>query len=491
MRSSIIFCTALVKYGPSAQPNMVQDLIEMTLPACKVSNTLDSPRQARNCPTVLKLARTDGRITCDARMPASSVAGSLAPFGVVGLSHKTAPLEIRSALGLTKEQVPGLLKIAKQVGLTECAVLATCNRTEIYFAGAESGAVVGLLADYAGLPAEVLQRHLYERSCVCAACHAFRVTAGLDSAVLGETEIVAQVKEAWTISKREGMAGPMLDLLFKRAMEASKRIRTETDLCKSVVSTASLALREAEAHVESLQSKTLTLLGAGKIAVRLTKELSGIECGRKIVANRTLENAEKLAATFGAEARGFEGLKATLAESDVVFAAVGAGHAVIDAQLLTEVMKLRPARPLVIVDLGVPPNVSPGSKPTGVTVVGLDEISVKSAANADSRNASVQPSLHILDEEIGRFGEALIERAASPIIRSLLKLGDTVRERNLQWARERLPDLDDRHLRVIDELTRRTILGLLESPIHTLKTDVEWNERRHLVERLFALDGGE
>ncbi|MBS1717566.1 MAG: glutamyl-tRNA reductase [Armatimonadetes bacterium] len=439
----------------------------------------------------MKLTRANGGITCEMAEPPLSASGSLAPFGVVGLSHKSAPLDLRSTLGFTKEQIPELLDRARKAGLHECIILATCNRTELYFSGGSGLAAAELLADYAGMPVEVLREYLYERSCVCAACHLFRVTAGLDSALLGETEIVAQVKEAWSIADSHGMVGPMLDLLFKRAMEASKRIRTETDLCKSVVSTATLAVREAEAKAGMLDDKTVLLLGAGKIAERVAKEVAGKRTAKSLVVNRTREHAEKVAELMNAEARDFNELAVTLAKADVTFAAVGAGHAVIDTPLIDEVMALRANRPLVIVDLGVPPNVKVTNMPAGVTVIGLSELNSKSAVNNDTRHASVQPSLSILDQEIGRFGEALIERSASPTIKALMGLGESVRQRNLEWAKERLPDLDERHLRVIDELTRRTIIGLLESPIHNLKTDAAWNERRHLVERLFAIDGGE
>lgn len=423
-------------------------------------------------------------------MPNPSISKTIAPFGVVGLSHKTAPLELRSAFSLTKEQLPEFLQRARKAGFSECVVLATCNRTELYFAGADGMAAAELLADHAGIPLDLLKGHLYERSCICAACHVIRVAAGLDSAVLGETEIVAQVKEAWAIANEQGMVGPMLDLLFKRAREASKRIRTETKLNKSVVSTAALALRESRSLVGPLEGKTLLLLGAGKMAIRLGKELADLGGSRKIVANRSLENAKALADKMGAEARGFDSLRSSLEDADVVFAAVGAGRAVIDTQMLREVMATRPDRPLLVLDLGVPPNVEPGVKPDDVHVVGLDELSSKAAANTQVRNASIDPSLRILDEEIGAFCEGLIKHAASPTIRALLEFGETVRKRNVDWARERLPDLEERDLKVIDELSRRMIIGLLESPIHTLKTDIEWSERRHLVEHLFALDGG-
>ena len=480
----------VVKSGDTINLSIPRNLKRITLTTCSATQSKASPRSSHSCPTVLKLARIEGGITCHAPMPTSSTAAP-APFGLVGISHKTAPLELRSAFSLTKEQLPDLLRRAKAAGLSECVALATCNRTELYFVGADGLIAAQLLAEHAGMSIEDLKSHLYERSCVCAACHLFRVSAGLDSAVLGETEIASQVKEAWAIAEKQKMVGPMLDLLFKRAREASKRIRSETELCKSVVSTAALAVREAVLIAGPLECKTLSLLGAGKIAARLAKELATVPCAKSIVVNRTPEKAEWVARKMKAEVRGSEELKSSLEESDVVFAAVGAGHSVIDMSLLAEVMSKRADRPLVIVDLGVPPNVAQGNRPPGVRVIGLEDLSAKSAEGAANRLSSVQPSLQILDEEIGRFCEGLIEKAASPTIRALLKLGESVRQRNLEWARQRLPDLDEQHLKVIDELTRRTIIGLLESPIHTLKTDTDWNERTDLVERLFALNGGE
>src|SRR5579862_1518226 len=179
---------------------MPQNFIQMTPIALSAAPADAKPKSGHGCPSVLKLARVEGGITCNARMPESSLSLIPAPFGVVGISHKTAPLELRSAVSLTKAQLPDLIRRAKHAGLTECVVLTTCNRTEIYFAGSDGMVVAELLAEHSGIPCDLLKRHLYERSCVCAACHLFRVASGLDSAILGETEIAAQVKEAWAIA---------------------------------------------------------------------------------------------------------------------------------------------------------------------------------------------------------------------------------------------------------------------------------------------------
>lgn len=451
------------------------------------SGSVENAGAKRPCPESLKLKQHEGGVSCGAATPSYTVGGLQAPFGVVGLSHKTAPLELLSILGLTKDQLPDFLAKSKAAGLSECIVLSTCNRVEVYYAGGDANLAIKLLAEHAGVSLETLKPHLYIQACFCAACQLFRVTSGLNSAVLGETEIVAQVKEARLLAEKEGLVGPMLDLLFKRAMEASKRIRSETNLNRSAVSIGSLAVRE----VSCTETMTVAMLGAGKMAARLAKDIAPIPRAKTLVLNRTVESAGAIAKSLDAEVRSLEQLPATLEESDVVFAAVGAGRSVINPEMLEAAMAGRASRPLTIVDLGVPTNVAPGTLPANVKVIGLEELSAKSAANAETRNDSVGLSLRILDEELHRFGEALIERAASPTIQALMKFGESVAKKNLEWAKEKLPDLDEKELRTIEDMMRRTVLGMLEAPINTLKTDAAWAERRHLLENLFAIGGGE
>jgi glutamyl-tRNA reductase len=412
------------------------------------------------------------------------------PFGVLGLSHKSAALELLSLIGLTKDQIPRFLARAKEAGAAECAVLSTCNRVDVYYSGCDAKVALQLLADHAGVEPELLNKHAYSYFCLPATNHLFRVTAGLDSAVLGETEIVAQVKEARSLAEEAGTMGPMLGLLFQRAMEANKRIRTETDLCKIVVSVASLAVREACLGLDTSDYK-VAILGAGKLSARIAKEVVPMPRSKTAVVNRSKEHAEPIAKLLDAEISGFDSLLDTVAESDIVFAAVGAGHSVIEPCDLFRVMENRASRPLTIVDFGVPANIAPGVLPDGVHVIGLEELSSQSASNAGLKNDSLEHASAILGEEMERFGEALIERAASPTIHALMRIGDSVSKRNLAWALDKMPDLDERQVRTLEEMLRRTVLGLLEAPINTLKTDATWAERRELLENLFAIGGGE
>ena len=239
--------------------------------------------------------------------------------------------------------------------------------------------------------------------------HVFRVTAGLESAVLGETEIVAQVRDAWAIAGAAGLVGTTLNLVFQRSIEASKRVRTETDLCKGVFSSAVLAVREAKRLV-GFRGKTVLILGAGKFALRIAKELRSSRIARSIVVNRTPLHAADLANMLGAEVRTLDGLESAMVESDVVFAASGAEQALIGPDAMQRVMTGREGLPLTIMDLGLPANVASVNNLPGLTVVGLDEISNQSRLGSKIRQDAVAPALDILEQELERFSEALARR---------------------------------------------------------------------------------
>ncbi len=168
-----------------------------------------------------------------------------APICVVGMNHRSAPMEIRSKFTISGDVLQEFLAACGNSGIDECVVISTCNRTEVYFAGGEPAAIQNLLAKHSGICVDGIRAVTYEKHCVCAASHLFKVVSGLDSALLGETEIVAQIKDAWKSAGQAGTTGPMLDFLFQRAMEANKRVRTESDLCRNVTSTAALAIKAA------------------------------------------------------------------------------------------------------------------------------------------------------------------------------------------------------------------------------------------------------
>ena len=413
-----------------------------------------------------------------------------APFGVIGLSHHTAPAEIRERVALTQDGVVAFLKRAIESGVRECVVLSTCNRTEVYYAGAEAELVTSLIAERAGMPATQLGPYLYDKACVCAACHLFRVSAGLDSAVLGEAEIVAQVKDAWRLAQDLGTSGSSLDHLFQRGLETGKRIRTETDLSRTATSTGTLAVRLAERAGIELTSAKCLVLGAGKIGERVARELNDRGAGEIQVLNRTIEKATTLAEEVNAKFGGLDELEASLVRADVVFATVGAELPILTGELLTRVRTARESRNLVIVDLGLPTNVEPGICREGLQLIPLEEILKEGSENSDRRNSAIPAALDILDQELARFGVSLTERAAAPTIRALVQRGDEIRKRNVGWAKERLPDLSEKELRVVEEMARRMMIGLLETPIQGLKSHLAAQQHREVVERLFELNGG-
>lgn len=402
------------------------------------------------------------------------------PFGVVGMNHRSAPLELRSLVSMDEGAIRMFLAEARRRGLDECVVLSTCNRTEIYYAGGAAHTIVTMLAERAGMSEDEFRTHLYEKFCGCAACHGFRVASGLDSAVLGETEIVAQVKSAWALAREEGATGPMLDLLMQRALEASKRVRTETELCRTVTSTASLAVRMVREKLDGISGKRALIVGAGQIARRLAQELRDAGAQVRIV-NRTYARAVDFAAEYEGVATPIENLDVEVAAVDAIFAA-----ATVTAPILTaKVFALREGRRIPVIDMGVPANVEKEIR--GVDLVDIDALTAQCNDNQQARLDTFPAALTLLDEELNRFHKTLAQRTAAPTIRALVARGEEIRARNVQWAKEKLKHLDAKDLRVIEDMARRMMIGLLEQPIDGLKGDLSAKEHRHVVEQLFGL----
>jgi glutamyl-tRNA reductase len=456
--------------------------IPLNQPPSKERVPIPATTRSFGCASVGHLVKVDAARKCGVDQEVNALS---APVGLVGLNHRTASAALRNQVAIATEAVPQFIARAREAGASECAVLSTCNRTEIYYAGVDAGTVLTLLADHAGLPVAELESATYKKMCACAACHLFRVAAGLDSAVLGETEIVAQVKESWRVAVREGMSGPGLDLLFPRALETSKRIRTETDLCRSVTSTASLAVRHIQI-TKVLSESRVAVLGAGQIAERVMKELVGSGAKNVAVLNRSLAKAQDLVNSLGGVALPLSALERELVEADAMVACLSVEHPVITQDLIDAALPHREGRPLLIIDMGVPANVA---QLEGVQVVTVDQLASECTDNQSARLSAVPPALQILDQELQRYGQALLERAAAPTIQALVQHGEQIKSRNLEWAKDRLAHLDQKELRVVEELARRMMIGLLQEPIEGLKREFSGEEHRAQVERLFGLGG--
>jgi glutamyl-tRNA reductase len=441
-----------------------------------------------SCPEIAHLFQVEPGNSCLA--PDVVAVQRHGSWGLVGLNHRTAPIELRSRVAMNGEDCRAFLRTAREGGLEECVVLSTCNRSEVYFAAGSADSVRHALSAVSGVPLSILRPHLYTSAGICGACHLVRVIAGLDSAVLGETEIASQVREAWRTAQGEESTGPMLDLLFRKALEAGKRIRSQTDLCRTSTSLAALAVRKAGKILGTLSEKHAIVIGAGLIGERTAKELAALRSCRITIVNRTAEKAHRLALSLKApaEVSGFDDLGALLENADVVFCCIASDRPVLDEALFRMVAAARGERQLAVLDLGVPPNVSAAGLPAWVSVVNVDEIQVESAENESKKIASVSSALDIVEEELRRFSQDLIARSAAPVIRSLSRRLEGITAANLSWAEERLGHLSPKDWRVVEQLVAKLAKGVLESPIEHLKSAPPSESERDYIHRLFGLE---
>lgn len=372
---------------------------------------------------------------------------------LVGASYRTANLETRSALSLAGEKLEAFRLQMQERGAQSVLILSTCNRTEVYVTGIQSQILFGALAELS--PA--VERSIYVKHGEDAATHIFRVACGLDSAAVGETEILAQVKLAWREAGQARLMGGVLDLLCRRAIEVSKRVRTETDLCRNVISVASMAIRQAG----GLAGKRVLLLGAGAMAERLAKEISLAGVESCVVLNRTAARAEALAERYGFSPGLLSRLVDELPQADVVFVAVPGDKLLIDSKLASE-------RPSMIVDLGVPSAVGP--MPAHVKVIDMEHLAAACEANAKVRASALGEAEAIVQHELQNFLAECGEREVAPAIQSLVQLGDRVRQENLGWALANLDGLSQAQQKVVEDLALRIVRGVLQGPISVLKS---------------------
>ncbi len=446
--------------------------------------------------------RTDGMIgvrdqdlaptgECPFRQEHDNCRSAFTPIGLIGISYHTATLQIRSKVGVVATRMNHILRRFDRTGFEECVVLSTCNRTEVYFVGGSHAEAEAILADEAGISFDDLEPHIYAKSGANAAHHLFGVASGLDSAVLGETEILAQIKGAVATSRTEGMVGRHLDFLIRCSQAASRRVRTETELCRNVTSVGSLAVRDADKSIGGLAGKVVVVLGAGKIAERVAKDLVSAQTMSIIFVNRTLANAESLALKYGGEARPMGDLESSLREADVVFTAASCEDPIIDSALVERVSGTRASRPLTLVDLGVPRNThASASEIPNWEVLDMDAIMGHCGENSAKRAASIPRALEIMGEELDEYLTECSRRAASPTIEALVKYGNHVKEENLTWAHSKLSHLSEKDLKVVSDLATRMVKGFLQSPIKELKEEVTTDHCREAILKLFHIEAG-
>jgi glutamyl-tRNA reductase len=394
---------------------------------------------------------------------------------VIGLNHRTAPLDLLERMAIGDGQLgKALHDLTTREHISEALVLSTCNRTEVYavaerFHGAYRD-IRGFLADFSFLPPEEFSDHLYVHYDSAAAAHLMSVTAGLDSAVLGESEVQGQVKLAWERSRDEGTAGAALNLLLRHALEAGKRARSETGIGRHIASVSQAAVAMAAARLGGVAGKTVLVMGAGEMGEGMAVALAGAGVGQVLVANRTPARAGELAARVAGRPVPLVEVPGHLADVDVLLTSTGAQAPLLEPADIAPVMAGRPDRPLLVVDIAVPRDVDPAVADIGgVTLLDMDDVRGFAAAGIAERRREVAAVEEILSDELERYLGATSAREVAPTIVALRERAESVRAGELDRLRTRYDDLDPRQLDMVDAVTRGMVAKLLHQPTVVLK----------------------
>ncbi|MGQ9491385.1 MAG: glutamyl-tRNA reductase [Anaerolineae bacterium] len=431
---------------------------------------------------------------------------------LLGLNHTMAPVEVRERLAFGPERLAAAL-VELRAALTadacacddaaaEVAILSTCNRTEVYaWAGSDTErAIRSYLADRSGFAADDLAGYLYVRCGDDAARHLLRVAAGLDSLVIGENEILGQVKVAYDAAHAAGTAGPVLSALFRFAVQAGKRVRSETEIGRLALSVATIVVEMAQAMFGSLTDRTALLIGAGKMGSIAGQALvrAGLHC--VLVANRTYDRAQQLAARLGGRAVRFDALGENLAAADIVICSTGAPHLVLHADDVRRALDLRRSLSLplstsphlLIADLAVPRDADPaiGAIP-GVRLADIDDLEAIVRANHPLAAGVRDAAETIVQEELAGFRSWLAARCCAPVIQALRARADAICQAEVEKTLRKLGDLTPRQQELVAALARAVANKLLHEPIVHLKAPANGHapaEMLRAAEELFGLN---
>jgi glutamyl-tRNA reductase len=415
---------------------------------------------------------------------------------LVGLDHRSAPIELRERVFIGDPDMPAALADLRALDLAEVAVLSTCNRFEVVALVRDvSGAlrdIGGAIARIAGIPPEALRPHLYELRDQQAARHLFRVAAGLESLVLGETQIIRQVARADAEARRAGSTGPTLTRLFMMSLHVGKRARTETRISQHTLSISHAAAWLARRESGGLDQRASLIIGAGEMGSLAARALRQQGAARLTILSRTLASANRLADRLGAAALSWDQLEDALTAADVVIAAAGASRPIVDTEMVARVMSRRPEQPLTLVDIGVPRNLDERvGNLEGVHRFDIDDLRSIVAEHRLLREAEVAPVERIIAGEVRQFMRWQRSRAIVPVITSLRRQAQEIARTEVEQALRRMPALDEHDRAIVAQMADRIVNKLLHAPTITLKERAERGDHfdySHATRKLFALD---
>lgn len=422
---------------------------------------------------------------------------------VTGLSHHTAPVEVRERLAFEEKNLPEALdRLRRRPGMIEGMILSTCNRVEVAVtADGQGGAgesaeesIDRFLAEARSVEPAWVSPYLYHYNDKDAIRHLFRVASSLDSMVVGEPQILGQLKSAYSLAKERGALSGFLDQVVTRAFNVAKRVRTETEIGSSAVSVSYAAVELARDIFGTLQGKRVLLVGAGKMAESAARHLRRAGSGDLFVTNRTRSRADLLAEEFGGQAVGYEDFFGVLPEIDIVIASSAAPHYVLTTGAMREVIGRRRGRPMFLIDIAVPRNIEPAvNELEGVFVYDIDDLGRVVQSNLAARKNVAEQAEEIIDEEVQRMLLRLKTREVAPTIVDLQEHLEQVRTGEIERLRGRLGPLTSQQEEAIDAITRGIVNKIAHAPIIELRRKADDPEGLALmttIRKLFRLGEG-
>ena len=395
---------------------------------------------------------------------------------LVGVSHRTAPVELRERLDFSAKGVDrALTTLAESPTYHETTIVSTCNRVELYVCCDETEtarmAIQQFLTTFHGISADQLAPNLYVKTGHEAVRHLFRVASGLDSLVVGEPQVLGQVKDAFALASQLGCTGTLLNKLFHSAFAVGKRVRTETALSEGAVSVSYAAVALAKKIFGSLKGRTILVLGAGEMGKLTAIHMQSHGIARLLIASRTAAHASALADSIGGTAIAWDSLNTAIAEADILITATGASTPIISRALIAQTMKARRQRPLFIIDIAVPRDVEPDAgELEEVFLYNIDDLQSVVQENLSKRGTEAAEAELIVSEEVSKFLGWLNSRGAVPTVVALRHRFESVRQSELRRLEPKLASLPPEARARVDEITRLIVEKLLINPTEQLKS---------------------
>lgn len=419
---------------------------------------------------------------------------------VVGLNYQTAPVEMREQLAFTEEALPNAMAALKnKKSILENVIVSTCNRTEVYAVVDQLHTgryyIKEFLSEWFSIDQKEFSPHLFIHEHESAIEHLFKVTCGLNSMVLGETQILGQVRTSFLQAQENGATGTVFNHLMKQAVTLAKKAHSETDIGANAVSISYAAVELAKKVFGNLQNKHVLVIGAGKMGELAIKNLYSNGATKVSVINRTFEKAQTLADRFDGEAKSLRELQCAIMDADIIISSTGARGYVVEKSMLINMEKMRKGRPLFLVDIAVPRDLDPAiSEVENAFLYDIDDLEGIVQSNLAEREKAAEKIMLMIEEEVMEFNEWVNMLGVVPTISALREKALTIQSETMSSIERKLPHLSDRERKVLNKHTKSIINQLLKDPILQVKElagEPQAAEKIALFKQIFALEDPE